>query len=275
MELIKDCTERWNDLIQNYSDPRTEHWFMLESFKPAAIICILYVIYVHIGQFLMTIFKIESFRINKTLITYNVFMTVLSGYMVHEFLMSGWLSEYSLQCQPVDYSNNSQALRMASVCWVFYISKFIEFADSLFLILHKKNNKITFLHVFSHGVMPASWWFIVRFVPGGFSTFHALIQSIINLFIYLNYALTLIAPHLEKYLWWKKSLINIQTAQFFLFLIHSSQLLFIENCDFPILFVYCSMLYALIFIVFIATSYWQEFITGNNKTGTNLRKKAH
>ncbi len=40
---------------------------------------------------------------------------------------------------------------MANVCWIFYISKFIELLDTLFFILRKKFNQITFLHVFHHG----------------------------------------------------------------------------------------------------------------------------
>lgn len=40
---------------------------------------------------------------------------------------------------------------MAAVCWIFYMSKFIELFDTLFFILRKKFNQVTFLHVFHHG----------------------------------------------------------------------------------------------------------------------------
>ncbi len=40
---------------------------------------------------------------------------------------------------------------MANVCWVFYFSKFIELLDTVFFVLRKKNNQITFLHLFHHG----------------------------------------------------------------------------------------------------------------------------
>ncbi len=51
------------------------------------------------------------------MIIYNFSMVALSAYMVYEFLMSGWLFDYSLQCQPVDFSNSPQALR---VCHKFF-----------------------------------------------------------------------------------------------------------------------------------------------------------
>jgi hypothetical protein len=40
---------------------------------------------------------------------------------------------------------------MASVCWLFYISKFVELLDTVFFIMRKKFNQVTFLHVFHHG----------------------------------------------------------------------------------------------------------------------------
>lgn len=36
---------------------------------------------------------------------------VLSGL---QYLMSGWLTDYSFKCQPVDYSNSPQALRVSA-----------------------------------------------------------------------------------------------------------------------------------------------------------------
>ena len=36
----------------------------------------------------------------------------------------------------------------------------------VFFILRKKFNQVSFLHVFHHGIMPISWWFGVKFVPG-------------------------------------------------------------------------------------------------------------
>lgn len=45
--------------------------------------------------------------------------------------MSGWLLDYSYKCQPVDYSHNPSALRMANLCWWYFISKFTEFADTV------------------------------------------------------------------------------------------------------------------------------------------------
>lgn len=37
----------------------------------------------------------------------------------------------------------------------------------VFFVLRKKNNQISFLHVYHHSTMPLLWWTGVTFVPGG------------------------------------------------------------------------------------------------------------
>lgn len=66
---------------------------------------------------------------------------------------------------------------MVNVCWIFYFSKFVELLDTVFFVLRKKYNQVTFLHVFHHGIMPVSWWFGVKFVPGVCAKFCLLIRE--------------------------------------------------------------------------------------------------
>lgn len=86
---------------------------------------------------------------------------------------------------------------MARVCWWFFFSKVIELSDTvhtnnrltsrtksvssqdytsslspsvceqLFFILRKKNNQLTFLHVYHHGTMIFNWWAGIKYVAGG------------------------------------------------------------------------------------------------------------
>lgn len=160
---------------------------------------------------------------------------------------------------------------MAYVCWLFYISKFIELFDTLFFILRKKFNQVTFLHVFHHGIMPCSWWFGVRFVPGGFSTFHALLNSFIHVMMYIYYGLSACGPKYQKYIWWKIYMTKMQMIQFIACLLHSMQLLFIK-CNYPILFVYWVGLYAFIFMILFFNFYIQQYLKKNNDNNKKKNK---
>ena len=57
--------------------------------------------------------------------------------------------------------------QLAAAIWMFYFSKFIEFLDTLFFILRKKNNQVTFLHVYHHATMPFIWWIAIKWFAGG------------------------------------------------------------------------------------------------------------
>ncbi|KAK3090379.1 hypothetical protein FSP39_011333 [Pinctada imbricata] len=244
--------------------PRVEDWFMMSSPIPSLLICIGYVVFVKMGPTIMTNRKPVELR--NVLLVFNFCMVILSTYCFYEFLFAGWLAGYSLGCQPVDYSNSPQALRMASVCWMFYISKFIELLDTVFFVLRKKFNQASFLHVFHHGIMPISWWFGVKFVAGGFGTFHSTLNSFIHLMMYTYYGLSALGPAYQKYLWWKKYMTTMQITQFALVTIHSIQLLMID-CDYPKLFAYWILAYAVIFLIMFADFYVNAYKKPRKENG--------
>nr|KAG5700103.1 hypothetical protein BaRGS_029853 [Batillaria attramentaria] len=192
---------------------------MMQSPLPSFIICLAYFIFVWMGPWLMEGRKPVEMR--NVLLMYNIAM-------------------------------------MARVCWWFYFSKFIELLDTVFFILRKKFNQVSFLHVFHHGIMPISWWFGVKLVPGGFGTFHSLLNSFIHLMMYTYYGLSALGPAFSRFLWWKKYMTSMQITQFVLVTIHSVQLLFIE-CDYPVFFVYWIGLYAVVFLVLFAHFYIQTY----------------
>ena len=72
---------------------------------------------------------------------------------------------FSLTCEPIDYSDDPEAIRALNLAWIFYISKFIDFADSIFFVLKKKFTHLSFLHVFHHGIMPFQTWWGPRLAP--------------------------------------------------------------------------------------------------------------
>jgi elongation of very long chain fatty acids protein 7 len=72
----------------------------------------------------------KPFQLKKVILVYNLLQVLLSTYLFYEVPptliipqimislqigMSGWFTgEYSLRCQPVDYSNEPSALRVSS-----------------------------------------------------------------------------------------------------------------------------------------------------------------
>jgi elongation of very long chain fatty acids protein 7 len=272
--------DQWTAVVQFYddimqkADPRVKDYFMMSSPLSSLIICVLYVIIVEVilPRFMA---KRPPLEFRNLMMFYNFAMVVLSGYIFVEFGLSGWFGSYSFQCQPVDYSNTPHALRMVSVCWWFYFSKFIELFDTIFFVLRKKFNQVSFLHVFHHGIMPVSWWFGVKFVPGGFGTFHAWLNSFIHFMMYIYYGMSAMGPQYQKYLWWKKYMTSMQITQFLLVCLHTLQLFFISDCDYPMMFGYWIGLYAVVFLILFADFYRKSYRKSSEPAAATATNKHH
>lgn len=157
--------KRLYEVFLSKGDSRVEKWLLMESPVPILTIFVLYLLLVKQGPRWMEQYK--PLHLQGWLVIYNLALVGLSVYMFEEFLVTAIKSSYSLQCQPVDYSDDPLALRMASVCWWYFFSKIIELLDTVFFILRKKNNQITFLHVYHHSTMLINWWLGVKFIAGG------------------------------------------------------------------------------------------------------------
>ncbi|KAF7652873.1 hypothetical protein LDENG_00091280 [Lucifuga dentata] len=253
----------WQSVLSLYQrivengDKRTDPWLLIYSPIPVSVIFLVYLGVVWAGPRLMK--ERKPFNLKAVLIVYNFAMVGLSGYMFHEFLVTSLLSNYSYLCQPVDYSTSPLAMRMASACWWFFFSKVIELSDTVFFILRKKNNQLTFLHVYHHGTMIFNWWLGVKYVAGGQSFFIAMLNTFVHTVMYSYYGLAAIGPHMQKYLWWKRYLTSLQMVQFVMFVIYTGQKLMIE-CDFPNsmnMLVFC---YCLTLIILFSNFYYQSYV---------------
>ncbi|XP_064624332.1 very long chain fatty acid elongase 7-like [Lineus longissimus] len=260
--LIDKITTGYNGLME-HRDQRTTNWFLLGSPWPNLLLVATYIfISTKGGPWFMK--NREPYDIRKIMVAYNLFMVYLSSYMVYEFLFAGWLDGYTLGCQLVDYSDAPQAVRMANVSWWFYFSKVIELLDTIFFILRKKFNLVTFLHVYHHALMPCVEWAGVSFAPGGFGTFHALLNCSVHVIMYTYYGLAAMGPHMQKYLWWKRYMTTIQIVQLCGMVIHSSQIIF-TDCQYSKVFGYTILIGAFSFVPLFLNFYIQAYLSKAKK----------
>lgn len=246
-----------------FADPRLDGWPLMSSPLPTAILCLSYVYFVKVwGPRFME--NRPAFRLKGVLLVYNLFQIVFSAWLFYEFGRYGWLSgDYSYICQPVDYSYSEAGVRMMRAGYFFYISKFIDFFDTIFFVLRKKNNQITALHVIHHGLLPISIWPGVRYACGGQGTFFGFINSLVHVIMYFYYFMAALGPQFQKYLWWKKYLTTLQIVQFIIASLHCFQMTFI-SCDFPIAFCWWigahELLFLMLFINFYKKTYSRKII---------------
>ncbi|XP_077580391.1 elongation of very long chain fatty acids protein 1a [Stigmatopora nigra] len=273
-EAGSNILKLYDDLLSK-CDPRIKDYPMVHCPAWMTTLLVGYVIFaVYLGPRLMA--NRKPFQLNTAMVVYNFGMVAFNAFIVYEFMMSGWGTTYSWRCDLIDPSNSPQALRMVRVAWMFFFSKFIELFDTVFFVLRKKQNQITFLHVFHHSFMPWSWWWGVMLTPvGGMGSFHAMVNSMVHVIMYTYYGLSAVGPRFQKFLWWKKYMTGIQLTQFIVVSIHISQYYFMEKCDYQVpLWIHLIWMYGVLFF-FLFSNFWlQAYIRGKRLPATEPQKAS-
>ncbi|XP_053395945.1 elongation of very long chain fatty acids protein 4-like [Mercenaria mercenaria] len=251
---------RFYEWMLSKGDTRVQEWPLMATPGPVLTIFLMYLITIKQGPKLMEAQK--AMDLKKCIVVYNLGLVALSAYMFYEFLVSSVLAGYSYICQPVDYSTNPLALRMANVCWWYFFSKIIELLDTVFLILRKK--PISFLHAYHHSTMLLNWWLGVKYIAGGQSWFLAMLNTFVHVIMYSYYGLSALGPQVQKYLWWKKYLTILQLTQFFGVVIHTGVNMLQGDCEFPQGFNYAVFLYAISLIILFGNFFSKTY---NGKQG--------
>lgn len=108
-------------------------------------------------------------------------------------------------------SSNSPTDRIYAQCaYLYFILKLSDLLDTVFFVLRKKTNQITFLHLYHHSMMClTSYYFVKNCVIG-----HVALMPIINMFVhtimYAYYLATCLRPKLKQSMWWKKHITQVQ-----------------------------------------------------------------
>lgn len=218
----------------------------------------------------------RPYELRTLMVIYNAFLVVLSGWLFVNFGIYGWFTTYSWRCEPIDRSSNPYALKMVYVCWIFYLSKFFEFADTVFFILRKKDAQINFLHVFHHTIVPITAWYGVAYGPGGYNTIFCTLNSFVHIWMYLYYGLSALGPSVQKYLWWKKYLTTLQLIQFVGVLLFYTQVYLFpkENCKVHGFLVAISVVQGIIFL-FLFLHFYKNSYKKNPLQKYHTASKSH
>jgi len=211
------------------SDVRVDGWLLMDSILPTVLLTLTYLLILQIGPKLMK--NRAAFEMRSAMMVYNLFQTVYSAWVFAGGAKYYLTGVYSLVCQPVDYSNNTLAVQALAICWWFYMSKFIDFMDSFFFVLRKKDSQLSMLHVIHHSIMPAFSWMSVKFAGGGNTVFNASLNMLVHVFMYSYYFLAATGIR-KEYLWWKRYLTMMQLVQFALIILLSLAPFFLADCNF-------------------------------------------
>jgi hypothetical protein len=203
-------------------DPRIKNYWLISGgpFK-VGLILLTYLLFVKIiGPQLMK--DRQAFRLKKLMIVYNLTLVLINAYF---FVKSIFDSNFGLVLFETQYPTaddfSAETLAKINVCYMYWISKFFDLFDTVFLVLLKKYSNITFLHVYHHVLVTLLGWAasIGRVtVPAIYLSMF--INSLVHVLMYSYYTISVFGKSFKKYLWFKIYITQLQIGQFAIYAIY-------------------------------------------------------
>ncbi|CAG2171312.1 unnamed protein product, partial [Oppiella nova] len=165
--------------------------------------------------------NVEPFSLRRLMFVYNFAMIAVNGWffyqIVYVFNFGLDLNLFNFE-RPDSRDTSPKTLQVISLAYLFFISKLVDLIETLFFVLRKKHNQISNLHVYHHSVVPVMTHLAVKVSPvGGPATLFPLLNTFVHIVMYTYYALSALGPSVQKYLWWKRYITQIQLIQFVIF----------------------------------------------------------
>lgn len=220
-------------------------------------------------------FKKSGFELAWPLRVYNLSMVLANLFaFVHAARILSWGTK-CFGCQLVDANDKSeQTMELLHYGWLFLISRLIEWLDTIFFVLRKRERQITKLHVFHHSFVPLLSWTYLKYHPSYTMAFFPFINSFVHSIMYSYYFLATFGPKIQPYLWWKRYLTSIQMTQFVLILVQLATIPLSadERCNYPRGLVYFAFAGAILFL-WLFYAYYIDTYTKKPKQKLNDNHK--
>ncbi|KAH7953295.1 hypothetical protein HPB49_006925 [Dermacentor silvarum] len=246
-------------------DPRTAQWAFPGNKQVITLLLVGYIYVVKVAgpRFMKNRKPYDS--IKPLIAFYNLFMVVCSAYFVSAFVSTAYIRNgYSLLCQGIDFDARDEGtMELLNLYWWYTMLRILDFLDTLFFVLRKKESHISFLHVVHHTIVVFNGWFGLTYGPDGQAAIVVVINGSVHVVMYTYYFLSLLGPEVQKHLWWKRYITQLQLAQFVVLFVHALLPIFM-NCGYPRSHTFITMSQAVfffgLFTHFYAKSYQSKKI---------------
>lgn len=259
--LIRDVVSNYNEAVKHIKDPIVDTWPLMGSPSPVLCIVGIYLIFVlKAGPKMME--KRPAFQLNTVMILYNAFQVLFSIWLTslalnieikYLFNFHGCGSHLSSDAE----MKHKQAAITQSAWWYFF-AKIIELLDTVFFILRKKQNQVTFLHVYHHSSTAISSWVYLKLLPGEQGIVVGFLNSVVHIIMYSYYFIAALGSKYRKYLWWKKYMTWLQLLQFGIMLFYLILTLAMD-CRLPKALTYFFITNVIIFIYLFSDFYRKAY----------------
>lgn len=241
-------------MAEYYPDVQDRNSVYYQLWRPETCIAsiVLYLATIKILNVVMR--EREAFQLKGAMKLYNLAQVLLCGYMC-----------YGLWANPMtNFFRLDTKFDRATEYFLFvhFLSKWLDYIDTIFMSLRKKNEQISVLHVFHHASIPMIWSFLL-YTQDAFGTtgLGAFANSFIHVLMYSHYLVTSFGIENP----FKKQITRLQMAQFSILIMHSMVVAIMENeVDYRLAVV--QFFYQITMLLMFGAFYSRKFKKGSKKT---------
>jgi hypothetical protein len=191
----------------------------------------------------------KPYILRNPLIIYNTFQIILNIYMIYGLSNIPQIS-YNIFGLNTIFNDN-----LKYFTYIHYLSKYLDYCDTWFIVLRKKENQLSFLHIYHHSTIAIIWGFLLNNnVGNGTGSFGCLINSIIHFLMYSHYLITSFGYNNSL----KKIVTLSQITQFYICFVHSIMVLLYENI-YPSYYAWIQLSYQIQMILLFSNFYIKNY----------------
>ncbi|CAG2122594.1 unnamed protein product [Medioppia subpectinata] len=165
---------------------------------------------------------------------------------------------------------SEKAMEFIDTAYYYYLSKLVDMVDTFFMAFRKKNSHISFLHVWHHISLPFAGWLFMKYNPYMPTIcIIPIINTFIHVIMYSYYGLAALGPQMQKYLWWKRYITQIQLMQF-VCVMSWFVVVYYKQTDLPIGYMACNFGNA-VFLYLLFAGFYRSSYTKTTTTQTSIK----
>lgn len=126
-----------------------DSWFLMGSPLPIVVILCLYFTFLNLGPKIMK--ERKPFKLTPVIRLYNIFQFVSCiafSYKAYEFRYN--VLETTWKCLSFEEYFHGSMVEVFTFYWYFMLLRTSELVETIFFILRKKHDQVSFLHVYHH-----------------------------------------------------------------------------------------------------------------------------
>ncbi|KAK9886568.1 hypothetical protein WA026_017495 [Henosepilachna vigintioctopunctata] len=226
LEMFSSSYQRWyNYYFNEVADKRVADWPLMAGPERLVTILVVYLLSVYI--FLPNYMKNRKpYSLKNVIFYYNIFQILTCMYLIVGTILNGWIqSKVALiGCTNPDYSDDIIAINQLKLIYTATLLKIVELIETVFFVLRKKQNQVSFLHVYHHTTTAILSWLVTKYIGGGMMTLPVIVNCFIHVLMYTYYTIASLGPQWQKKLApWKPKLTAAQLIQFVILISHAVQ----------------------------------------------------